>query len=126
MPVHIVNLAILLTLIFGLVVSLAVLVPAPFEAEADPFSTPVGAKPPWYLLAPFGFLEWSTAVLPSWLAGSLLFIAFAAFVALPFLDKRSQERGGLQQGTRKRVRTVLVVAFLIAWIAFTLYGARVA
>lgn len=119
-PMQLMNLAILLTLIFGIVVSLAVLVPAPFEAEADPFSTPVGAKPPWYLLAPFGYLEWSTAVLPSWLAGSMLFLAFAAFVALPFYDK------GAMEGTRKRVRTALVVVFLLAWIAFTLYGARVA
>lgn len=119
-PIHLVNLAILLTLIFGLVVSLAVLVPAPFEAEADPFSTPMGAQPPWYLLAPFGFLEWSTTVLPLWLSGSLLFLAFAAFVALPFMDRRSGERRG------RRFRSALVVVFLIAWIAFTLYGARVA
>lgn len=119
-PVHLVNLAILLTLIFGLVVTLAVLVPAPFETEADPFSTPVGARPPWYLLAPFGYLEWSTTFLPAWLSGSVLFLAFGAFVALPFLDRR------VAQGRRRTFRTVLVVAFLIAWIAFTLHGARVA
>ena len=48
---HLANLAILLTLLFGVVVTLAVLVPVPFLGAADPYATPPGVGPPWYLLA---------------------------------------------------------------------------
>jgi quinol-cytochrome oxidoreductase complex cytochrome b subunit len=117
---HLLNQAILFTVLLGILVSLAVLVPVPLDDAADPYATVVGVGPPWYLLAPFGFLELTAGFLPTWIAGSLLFIAFTAFVLLPFLP-------GFRDGKRSRMVTLALVALLlVAWIALTIYGARVA
>ncbi len=116
---HLLNLAITLALLFGLLVSLAVLTPSPFLAEADPYATLPGVGPPWYLLAPFGFLEWTSGVLPRWLAGGLLFLGFTAFLVTPFLDRS-------RPGSRGRAMAYVIgLAIFIAWIALTIYGARV-
>ena len=120
MRMHLANLAIVLALLFGLLVSLAVLVPVPFQAAADPYATPPGARPPWYLLASFGFLEWTAGVLPQWLAGGLLLVGFLAFVLVPFVDRT-------EPGGRGRVPRLLVaIVAVLAWILLTVYGARVA
>ena len=110
------TLAILLVLLFGILVSLAVLVPLPLQAKADPYSTLPGVGPPWYLLAPFGLLEWTSKVLPAWAAGSLLFVAFAAFIAVPFLDRS-------QVGTRRHRRVLWLGALIfVLWVVLTFYG----
>ncbi len=115
---HLINLAILLSLLFGLLVSLAVLVPRPLLGKADLYATVPGVGPPWYLLAPFGFLQWTSGYLPSWLVGLLLFLVFLALLALPFLD-RSRE------GTASRsVALGGGLIALIVWILLTYYGAR--
>ena len=117
---HIANLAIILTLLVGVVVTLAVLIPVPFPGPADPYSTPAGVGPPWYLLACFGFLEWTAGVLPQWLAGLLLFIAVSAFVLAPFLDRTRPGSLG------RRLSLVGAALLLVAWLLLTVYGARVA
>ncbi len=114
------NLAIVLALVFGLLVSLAVLVPLPFERQADPFATLPGVGPPWYLLAIFGFLEWMPDLVPGWLAGLLLFLAFMALLAVPFLDRSRPNSLG------RRLAVAVGLLVVVAWIVFTVYGGRVA
>ena len=116
---HLFNLAIALAFLFGIIGSLAVLFPHPFGAPADPYTTPTGVGPPWYLLAPFGFVEWASGLLPRLLSGALLFIVFATFVCWPFLDRGDSAR-------RRVVNGMIGALVLLAWILFTLYGARVA
>ena len=116
--VHVANIAILLTVAFALLISLAILAPSPFEAEADAFTTVPGIGPPWYLLAPFGFLEWSAPFLPRWLAGTIIFLTFVAFLGLPFWDR--------SKGAGKTRNTILGVLFLVILILLSVYGARVA
>ncbi len=117
---HLANLAVVLTLLIGVVVSLAVVAPKPFLGAADPYATPPGVGPPWYLLAFFGFIEWTAGVLPQWLAGMLVFLGVSAFVALPFYDRA-------EPGSRGRRLALAIAALLaIAWVAFTYYGAQVA
>lgn len=116
---HLVNMAILFVVTFGLVVSLAMLAPITYEPEADPFSTVPGVGPPWYLLAPFGFLELTSGVLPQWLAGLLLFGGFTVFLAVPFVD-----RPRARPGSRWLVLSVAAVVAAL-WIALSFYGARV-
>lgn len=117
---HLVNLAILFVVTLGVVVSLAMLVPITYEPEADLFATVPGVGPPWYLLAPFGFLELTSGVLPQWLAGLLLFSGFMVFLAVPFVD-RSRER----PGSRWRVLGVAAVVATL-WVLLSFYGASVA
>ena len=116
---HLANLAIVLTLLVGLVVSLAVLAPVSFPGAADPYATPAGVGPPWYLLACFGFLEWTAAVLPRWLAGLLLFFGVSAFILVPFLDR------GQPGSARRRLTLALAALLALAWLLLTWYGARV-
>jgi quinol-cytochrome oxidoreductase complex cytochrome b subunit len=117
---HLLNLAVLLVLVFGVLVTLAVLAPLPFYAEADPYSTPPGVGPPWYLLAPFGFLEWCSAALPSWVSGSILLLGFLVLLGLPFLDRT-------RPGSRGHRLVLLLAALLfLAWLFFSFYGGRVA
>ena len=90
------------------------------EPEVDPFETLPGARPPWYLLAPFGFLEWASSLVPAWLAGSVLFLAFFAFLAVPFLDRSRED-------SRWRPLALVVGAVVfILWALFTAYGVSVA
>jgi quinol-cytochrome oxidoreductase complex cytochrome b subunit len=117
---HLLNLAVLLVLVFGVLVTLAVLAPLPFYADADPYSTPAGVGPPWYLLAPFGFLEWTSGVLPQPVSGSLLFLGFVVLLFLPFVDRT-------ELGSRRRGMVQLLAAVLfLLWLFFSFHGARVA
>jgi quinol-cytochrome oxidoreductase complex cytochrome b subunit len=118
--IHVANLAIVLTLLVGLLVTLAVLLPVPFLAKADPYTTVPGIAPPWYLLAPFALLELTAGILPQWLMGSILFIAFLVFTLLPFVDRSASGRRGLL------LSRILAGLVLIAWVALTIYGTRVA
>ena len=114
--INLLNLAILLTVLLGVVVSAAVLAPKPFEAAADPYATVPGIGPPWYLLAPFGLLEWASRFLPRWAAGGLLLFGTLAFLAVPLLDRSS---------SRRRVRPValvIAIVLLAAWTALTFFG----
>jgi len=118
---HAVNLAILLVVILGVLVSLAILTPTTYEPEADPFSTVPGLGPAWYLLAPFGFLELTSPFLPQWLAGLLLFLAFVVFLVLPFIRRRGRP---VESGADP-VSLVVTLVLLVVWLALTFYGAQV-
>ena len=115
---HLVNLAIVLTVLMGVVVSLAVLAPVPFLDAADPYATPPGVGPPWYLLAFFGFLEWTAGVLPQWVAGLVVFVAVSAFVLLPFFERTRPGTAG------RRLAQAAAMALILVWLLFTVYGAR--
>ncbi len=115
---HLANIAILLHVALGVLISLAVLATIPFDPPADPTVTVPGIGPPWYLLAPFGFLEWTANVLPRWAGGLVLFLGFALFVSLPSWD-RSPKRS-------RTMSALLASVFLVLWLALSWYGARVA
>jgi quinol-cytochrome oxidoreductase complex cytochrome b subunit len=114
------TLAIILTLVFGLLVTLAVMAPKPFHREADPFTTVPGIGPPWYLLAPFGFIEWMPDLIPQWLAGLVLFLAFTVFLLIPFLHRAPKGTAG------RRIAVILWLLVMLTWALFSVYGARVA
>lgn len=117
---HLANLAIVLAVLFGVVVTLAVLLPVPFPGAADPYATPPGIGPPWYLLACFGFLEWTAGVLPQWLGGLLLFLGVSAFVLLPFIDRTRPGSLG------RRLSLAVAILLAVGWLLLTVYGAGVA
>jgi ubiquinol-cytochrome c reductase cytochrome b subunit len=106
---------ILAVLVFGALVSLAVLVPFPFLSQADPYATPAGARPPWYLLAPYALLQRMPG--PAWLWGLVLTLVTLAVLLLPFW-----RRGGDAPAALRRARLVGGLA-LAAWLALTVLGA---
>ena len=94
---HVLNLAILLTVLAGTLITLGILAPRGLPAAADPYATLPGIPPPWYLLAPFGFFELTADWLPRWVAGAVLLVATLLFVLVPFwtrsLERRTRARG---------------------------------
>jgi quinol-cytochrome oxidoreductase complex cytochrome b subunit len=81
------DLVLLSVLVFGAVITLATLWPQPFGAEVDPFTTPPGTRPPWYLLAAHALLESMPAVVPPLLRGTILLAGLLLVLLLPFLDR---------------------------------------
>jgi quinol-cytochrome oxidoreductase complex cytochrome b subunit len=112
---HLYGMAILSVLMFGVLATLAVMVPFRFGAAADPYSTPVGVRPPWYMLAPYAVIEHGPG--PTWLLGLGLLAVALAVLLLPLWAPR----GGAGQDTR-RARLVGIVA-LAAWAALSIAGA---
>ena len=86
---------------------------------ADPFRTPPGARPPWYLLASHGFLESFPSFVPRWIRGIGLESILAFCILLPFID-RSPGRVGRE----RRLALVLGAVVLALWILFTWIGYR--
>ena len=92
-------------LLFGVIVTLAVFLPAEIGVKADPLkSAPKGIKPEWYFLFLFQMLK----LVPKTIGVGLLALGALFFLVLPFLD-RSTMRGKKSLGW-----TVVFVALLIA------------
>ncbi len=112
---HSYSMMILAVLMFGVLVTLATLVPFRFLAEADPYATPGGVRPPWYMLAAYAVLQRVPA--PTWLTGSLLLVAAFAVLLIPLWV-----HGRDDEPSRRRARLVGVLV-LAAWVALGAFGA---
>jgi quinol-cytochrome oxidoreductase complex cytochrome b subunit len=117
--VYLYNVLILTVLIFGTLVTLATIVPAAFEKVADPFSTPPGARAPWYLLASHGFLESFPSFVPRWVRGLALESILAVCILVPFID-RSRSRTARE----RRLANAIGLLVLLVWLLFTWIGYR--
>ena len=83
--------AVVWLVLFGLVVTLAVLLPAAVGTQANPLqSAPAGIKPEWYFLFMFQLLK---LVPKAWGVG-LLGLGLLALLLLPLLDRRARASNG--------------------------------
>jgi quinol-cytochrome oxidoreductase complex cytochrome b subunit len=110
---HLYSLLILSLLLFAVLVTLATLLPFHFVGPADPYATPVGVRPPWYMLAPYAIFQ--RAPFPAWLSGFLLLAAAIAVLLLPWW---ARERGPFDE---RRVRAGGIAA-LVLWTALSAVG----
>jgi quinol-cytochrome oxidoreductase complex cytochrome b subunit len=106
---HLYSLLILALGIFGILVTFSVLWATPFGAPVNPYETAVGTRMPWYLLAPYGFIEVFPRWIPLWVRSSLLMIVLLVFVLFPALDYRSE----ISQRKRKIALTFGSAVFLL-------------
>jgi quinol-cytochrome oxidoreductase complex cytochrome b subunit len=113
---HLYAMGILLLVITGVMATLTVLVPFRFAAAADPYTTPGGVRPPWYMLAPYMVMQ--SVPLPRWITGGLLVLAAFAVLLLPLLEKRL---GGFGRD-EKRMR-MAGAGLMGLWIALSVLGA---
>ncbi len=111
---HLYSVLILTVFAFGIMVTLSVLTPFPFRAQADPYSTPVGLGPPWYLLVPYALGQGTP--LPPWLAGLLSLVMGFAVLLFPFWW-----RGEASDASLKRAR-IFGIAVLAIWILLSVMG----
>jgi quinol-cytochrome oxidoreductase complex cytochrome b subunit len=72
---------------------------------------------PWYLLAPYGLIEF----LPRWVSlqirSSLLLVLLLVFVFFPFLDPAPKP-----SDSRKRKAQLFGIVVFVFWIVFSVYG----
>uniref|UniRef100_A0A832MM77 Cytochrome bc complex cytochrome b subunit n=1 Tax=Eiseniibacteriota bacterium TaxID=2212470 RepID=A0A832MM77_UNCEI len=101
-------------LAFAALVTLAVLAPWRFLEAADPYATPAGARPPWYMLAPW--LLFDRLPMPAWIPG-LVLLAIAFGVLLLPLWLRPKDAAG-----ERRARAA-GLALVGLWLALTVTGA---
>jgi len=110
---HIYSMLIFAVLLFATLVTLATLLPFRFVGAADPYATPVGVRPPWYMLAPYALLQ--LAPVPMWVSGGLLLLAAFAVLLLPAW---ARERGPFTPG-RVRIAGLVVLGL---WIVLSVVG----
>ena len=111
------SLLILFLLVFGILVSFSVLWPIDFGQEVDPFNTPPGTKMPWYLLAPYGLIEFLPQWIPLTVRSSILLLLLLLFLFFPFLEPSPE----LSAERRKGILIFGWVVFSL-WIFFSVYG----
>lgn len=110
---HFANLMIITLLLFAGLVTLATLLPFQFHGAADPYLTPRGVRPPWYMLAAYTLFQ---VPLPKWIPGLLL---LAGTLAVPFLPAIVRAAGDRLDDRRIRIAGV---ALLALWAALTVAG----
>jgi quinol-cytochrome oxidoreductase complex cytochrome b subunit len=111
---HVYSMAMLTVGLFAVLVTLATLLPLRFHGAADPYATPGGVRPPWYMLAPYVLLQ--RLPLP-WLSGLVLLAAAVAVLLVPLWL-----RGEETPARRLRVR-LAGAAVLLVWLALGVLGA---
>lgn len=110
---HVANMLILTLLLFAGLVTLATLLPFRFHGAADPYLTPKGIHPPWYMLAVYALFQ---VPVPKWITG-LLVLAIA--LALPLLPAVLHLAKGRIDEARLRMAGVAV---LVLWLALSVAG----
>ena len=114
-PDHILQLLVLFLLVFGVILTLGTIFPAPFWLKADPFTSLTGARPPWYLMPAYAMLE----LLPHWFAGTLVLAGLLLLILLPFL-----ERSPHRELKKRPVVAGLAAALCLLAIVLTYLGYR--
>ena len=110
---HFANLMIITLLLFAGLVTLATLLPFRFEGAADPYSTPRGVRPPWYLLAYYTLF---TVPVPRWIPGLIM---LAVTLTLPFLPAIIRAAGSRLDEKRLRIAGLVVFGL---WVALSVAG----
>lgn len=112
-PDHFLIETIVVYLVFGLLLTLAILWPLRLGDKADVLTTPVGIKPPWYFLAAYQAIKY----LPVSLGITMVILGCLVLLLWPLLD-RSPARHPL----RRKASTVFGAVVLLFLILFTLLG----
>lgn len=117
-PDHLFDMLSMLLVLFGLILTLAVLAPGGFQGQADPFDSPPGIHPPWYLLPAYGLSE----LLPPGVGGGMVAASLLAFLLLPFVDRTPP-----RPLARRPVALLLLVALclgagLLGWAGYVMKG----
>jgi quinol-cytochrome oxidoreductase complex cytochrome b subunit len=120
-PKDLLSHVIVILIIFGLLLSLATLFPAPIHTKADPFNTPANVKPEWYFLASYSILALAGKLefLGGWapkLLGVVIQIMIIVFLFMvPFLDT-SKIRSPRRRPLSMILGTLTVAGFILLTI----------
>jgi quinol-cytochrome oxidoreductase complex cytochrome b subunit len=111
---HTLDFIIFQLLLFAGLVTLATLLPFRFHGPADPFSTPAGTRPPWYLLSVYTLNQYIPG--PTWIAGTLMLLFGLALPVVPLWSAANPQRLGAA-----RLRQAGLALFSV-WAVLTVLG----
>lgn len=111
---HALDLGMLSLGILGVLVALAVLLPFAFREAADPYATPPGVRPPWYLLAPYALMQ--GLPIPAWIPGLLFVAAALALISMPLWVRPDAD------AARERRLRIAGFAVIGVWIVLSVLG----
>jgi len=111
---HTLDFVIFQLLLFAGLVTLATLLPFRFHGPADPYSTPAGTRPPWYLLSAYVLVQYIPG--PPWIVGTLLLAGGLALPVVPLWAAANPGRIG-----EARLRQVAIALFAL-WAVLTVLG----
>lgn len=112
-PVHVIDEAIILYVLIGLIITLAVLKPFHLHGPADPLNTPMAIKPEWYFLPVYQFLKYVPKTVGVLGCG----VFFVAMFLWPFIDGLMYRRLG-----HRKVSTFVGWAVLVFITTLLLLG----
>ena len=116
---HRLDLLIITLFLFAGLVTLGRLAPFRFLEVADPYSTPAGAKPPWYMLAAYTIFQHVPG--PSWIPGLVMLAVAFGILLLPLWAPAAP---GPATERRLRIGGVAVLALWLALVATGLLTGR--
>jgi quinol-cytochrome oxidoreductase complex cytochrome b subunit len=111
---HRMDLLIIALFLFAGLVTLATLVPFRFLAAADPYSTPAGARPPWYMLAAYVVFQHVPG--PAWIPGLVMLVVAFGILLLPLWAQP-----GTGRLDERRLR-VLGTGLFVVWLVLSVVG----
>jgi quinol-cytochrome oxidoreductase complex cytochrome b subunit len=100
-------------LVIGILLTLAILFPFSLHERADPFKTPEGIKPEWYLLFVYQFLKFVPKIVGLVSMGLSVIILFL----IPFLDKSPY-----RHPRKRKLATFLGVGVLFLALVLGIFG----
>ncbi len=113
-PNHFLMEVIVAYLVIGVLISLAILYAFPLHEKADPFKTPEGIKPEWYLMYSYQFLKYVPKVLGLLSMGFFVILLFL----VPFLDKSPH-----RHPKKRKLATSLGLLVLLLALVLGILGA---
>ena len=113
-PNHFLKEVIATYLIIGILLSLAILFPFHLEDKANPFKTPEGIKPEWYLMYAYQFLKYVPKVIGLVSMGLFALLLFL----IPFLDRSPYRHPRKRKLTVTLGGMVLFLALILGILGF--------
>jgi quinol-cytochrome oxidoreductase complex cytochrome b subunit len=116
---HRLDLLIITLFLFAALVTLGRLAPFRFLAVADPYSTPAGARPPWYMLAAYTVFQHVPG--PTWIPGVVMLAVAFGVLLLPLWAPAAPTAVSER---RLRIGGIVLLALWLALVATGLLTGR--
>jgi len=113
-PNHFLKEMIVAYLVIGVLISLAVLYPFPLHEKANPFQTPEGIKPEWYLMYSYQFLKY----VPKMVGLSSMGLFVILLFLVPFLDRSPYRHPRKRKLATSLGAAVLILALILGILGF--------
>jgi quinol-cytochrome oxidoreductase complex cytochrome b subunit len=113
-PNHFLKEVIVAFLLFGVLLSLAVLFSFGLEDKANPFQTPEGIKPEWYFLSGYQLLKYVPKILGILGIG----IALVILLLVPFIEKKPDREPSKRRLAWSIGIIIIIFAFFFGFLGY--------